>query len=531
MQSNTKNRLQIILIIGSILLLMLFQFFWIRQNYFEQKKLLKENIGRIFTATITELQDSMIVKQMQVPLAKAMQKKPVITKPKIKVRKVWVNLDTDNRLTDSVLRTADTLIRMVRISLPRKQMPDSVKKLLARIVSVVQQKSSNSRLIVSLNADSTKNFTFYPNKSDTNIILPTIYLKKINAKVKSKPILKKAAADTLITFSITQDLLRKVDVVKAFREKLFKSAINLPFEVSEQPKNKTPIVRSGMMVEGISYSKIFLANFNNYEGYLFQKIIPQTLFSLFLITVTAGAFWLIFSNLQQQKRLTLLKNDLISNITHELKTPISTVSVAIEALRSFGGLQNPELTKEYLEISKNELNRLSILVDDVLKMAILEQQQPNLNLSEIDLKNMLERVLNTLKLTFENRQAKVKFETYGQDFTFLGDEIHLTNVVYNLLDNALKYNTNTPEITVTLAKKPNHFTLNFADNGNGIPKEFQKKIFEKFFRVPTGNTHNTKGYGLGLSYVKTIVEQHKGTINLVSTQGVGSEFEMTFPKK
>ncbi len=530
MQNDFKNKLPIILIVSSILLLLFFQFFWIRQNYLEQKKILKDNISQIFDATISELQDSMIINQMQLQSAKAIPKKTFKAKETLKSPKIVMNMRPVNPLTDSSLSVADTSIKMIKFAFSRNQMNDSVKRILTRMISVVQKRAGTSRLTIQVNRDSSKSFSLSNNKADTNMVLPSIQLEKISVKTNSDFKLKKSGGDTLITLRITQDSLRRLDVAKAFQRKLIKSAIDLPFEVFVSPKVKSQFILSGITVESPSHSKSFLANFNTYESFLLKKIIPQILFSLFLITVTSCAFWLIFRNLQQQKRLTLLRNDLISNITHELKTPISTVSVAIEALSSFGGMQNPELTKEYLEISKNELNRLSVLVDSVLKMAIFEQQKLDLNFSEINLKQLVEQVLNTMKLQFEKCQAQVQFETNGQNFSIRGDEIHLTNVIYNLLDNSLKYTTNTPKILIILTEKNKQFILTFTDNGNGIPKEFQYRIFEKFFRVPTGNTHNTKGYGLGLSYVKNIVEQHRGTINLVNKQGEGSEFKIVLLK-
>lgn len=530
MQNDTKNKLPIILILSSILLLLFFQFFWLRQNYFEQKKLLKDNISRVFGATISELQDSMIVNQMQLPLEKAIPKKAIVVKEIPKKPKVLMSMRLTNQLPDSSLNVADTSIKMIKFTFSRNQMNDSVKRVLTRMISVVQQKAGASRLFINVNPDSSKTFSLSTNQSDTNMVLPSIQLEKISTKSKSDFTLKKSGGDTLITLRITQDSLRRLDVAKTFQRKLIKSGIDLPFEVFVSPKAKTQSILSGITVESPSYSKSFTVNFSTYESFLLKKIIPQILFSIFLITITSCAFWLIYRSLQQQKRLTLLRNDLISNITHELKTPISTVSVAIEALSSFGGLQNPELTKEYLEISKNELNRLSVLVDSVLKMASFEQQKLDLNLFEINLKQLVEQVLNTMKLQFEKCQASVQFETHGQNFVFKGDEIHLTNVIYNLLDNSLKYTANTPKILIVLTENNKQLTLTFTDNGIGIPKEFHHKIFEKFFRVPTGNTHNTKGYGLGLSYVKTIVEQHKGTISLVNKQGDGSEFKIVLLK-
>jgi two-component system, OmpR family, phosphate regulon sensor histidine kinase PhoR len=218
----------------------------------------------------------------------------------------------------------------------------------------------------------------------------------------------------------------------------------------------------------------------------------------------------------------------VSNVTHELKTPISTVSVAIEALSNFNVLQNPAQTKEYLEISKNELNRLTILVDKVLKMSIFEQKDLALKTEPINFKSLIENVLATMKLQFEKYHAQVDFDFTGNHFSLEGDAIHLTNVVYNLLENALKYSSE-PIISIRLAEENQSICLKIQDNGIGISEEYLPKIFDKFFRVPTGNVHNTKGYGLGLSYVKSVVEKHKGTIAVTSKTGTGSCFIINLP--
>ena len=226
-----------------------------------------------------------------------------------------------------------------------------------------------------------------------------------------------------------------------------------------------------------------------------------------------------------------MKDEFISNITHELKTPIATVTVAVEALRNFGGIQSAERTKEYLDISAAELQRLSLLVDKVLKLSVFENKEIELKKEWFDCKQLVEDVINTMKLQFEKTNARVRFETEGENFKIEADKLHITSVIYNLLDNALKYSKEDPQIDVCLQSKAEHIELSVKDNGIGIAGEYKEKIFDKFFRVPSGDHHNTKGYGLGLSYVSHIAKRHQGSITVESELGKGSKFTVYFPYK
>lgn len=287
-------------------------------------------------------------------------------------------------------------------------------------------------------------------------------------------------------------------------------------------------VRSGSYTD-LSSGERFAAELSDYQGFIFKKILPELLFSIGLFGCVSLAFFTVFKNLQAQRRLTELKNDFIQNVTHELKTPIATVGVAIEALRNFDAGKDPARTQEYLDISKNELNRLGLLVDKVLRMSLFEQKEPTLHLESLDLQVLVSEILASMKLQFENRGAQVSFETTGHPFTISGDRMHLASVVYNLLDNALKYSPSQPEIAVRLFSEGNEIKLEVADRGIGIAPEHRERIFEKFYRVPTGNVHNVKGHGLGLSYVASVVQQHGGRIWVEDIDGGGSVFVIALP--
>lgn len=290
----------------------------------------------------------------------------------------------------------------------------------------------------------------------------------------------------------------------------------------------TPIMHS----EWVRFDPVhsYAVELSDFQPLLLKEITPQILFSSFLTIITIAAFIVMYRSIRSQQRLMEIKNEFISNITHELKTPVTTVSVALEALRNFNGLENPKTTREYLDIAQGELNRLTLLTDKILKTAIYENKGVSFEPEPVNLLETIEKVLQSMKLVFEKNKANVKFSYSGNAFTISGGSIHVTNVIYNLVDNALKYSGGAPEIDITLEDNGQSVRLRVADRGIGIPSEFQSRIFEKFFRVPTGDVHNTKGYGLGLNYVDNVMKSHHGSIEVDSKPGEGSVFTLLFPK-
>ncbi len=337
---------------------------------------------------------------------------------------------------------------------------------------------------------------------------------------------------------VLDDTFPKLQLDSAYKKELVKAGIPVSFHIqniSSDPnlKSKNDTVLSAFRTDkipvGFKKSSWYQASFENPFSYILGKISPQILFSVFLIAFTSIAFLFIYRNLVAQRKLTEIKNEFISNVTHELKTPIATVTVAIEALRNFGGLQNPEKTKEYLDISASELQRLSLLVDKVLKLSLFENHEIELQKESFDLLSLVEDVMASMKLQFEKQKAHVTFNKSETSCIIHADKLHITSMIYNLLDNALKYSKENTEINVSLNKIDNAYKLEIQDNGIGIDMAYQTKIFEQFFRVPHGNVHNTKGYGLGLSYVNHIVKKHQGFIDVKSEPGQGSTFIVTLP--
>lgn len=281
-------------------------------------------------------------------------------------------------------------------------------------------------------------------------------------------------------------------------------------------------LRSKPMMDVLAGKKMALIN-PNYKADIFHDLLPHMSFALFLWGMVGAAFFYIWKNLRKQIQLNALRDEFVSNITHELKTPITTVGVALESLNFSQDFQSVQ-SRRYLDICKSELNRLSILVE-----RILSNRSPQMHYEKMDVRQVLDDVMHHMKVQFDNKSAEVDVHTEGEDFDIKGDKSHMSGVLYNLLDNALKYSTGKPVIHVNLIRQNGTVRLDIQDNGIGIESGYHEKIFEKLFRVPQGNRHDVKGHGLGLSYVADVIKQHHGYISLVSEPGKGSTFSMTLP--
>jgi two-component system phosphate regulon sensor histidine kinase PhoR len=269
--------------------------------------------------------------------------------------------------------------------------------------------------------------------------------------------------------------------------------------------------------------------FPSQESYLIKTLWPLLISSmLFLITIIL-AFAYTIRTILRQKKVSEIKNDFINNMTHELKTPISTISLACEALNDPSMTKSATRVSQYVGMIKDENKRLGVLVENVLRSAVLDRSEMKLQRNKIDMHAIIETAIKNIELQATNRGGTIKKYLHASNPIISGDQIHLTNVVYNLLDNAIKYSKENPAITVSTNNDDEAITLEVADNGIGITKEDQKRVFEKLFRVHTGNIHNIKGFGLGLSYVKTVAEKHGGSVSVESELGKGSIFRIKLP--
>ncbi len=255
-------------------------------------------------------------------------------------------------------------------------------------------------------------------------------------------------------------------------------------------------------------------------NYVFKQMAGLLILSLFITLLIGFVMIYIFRRMLSQEKLHQIKNDFINNMTHELKTPIATISLALEGISNPTIKNDDEKFNNYTAILKEENKKLNNHVERVLQIALLDKGELILDKKQIDLKLILEKCICSQQLQIQNKKAKVVLNA-EVEIIISGDEFHLLNAFTNLLDNALKYSTENCEITISLNKQGK---IIFKDNGIGIDKAIQEKVFEKFYRAQGGNLHDVKGFGLGLSYVRSIIEAHSGTIELKSEKNKGSEF-------
>lgn len=248
-----------------------------------------------------------------------------------------------------------------------------------------------------------------------------------------------------------------------------------------------------------------------------------------LILMIGGIFFSSVNTMLNQKKLSNIKNDFINNMTHELKTPISTISLAVEVMKDEQVRMDKTKTSRYLNIIHDENKRLGTQVEKVLQIALLEKGDVKLHLDEVNLHEIIEHVSQNLSVQIEQKGGSLKMDLNAGQPVLYGDEVHITNVVYNILDNAIKYSKDAPEISISTMDSNHGLLLKVEDKGIGMNKEQLSRIFEKFYRVPTGNVHDVKGFGLGLSYVKKMVELHHGHVKVSSKPAEGSTFEIFLP--
>ncbi len=273
----------------------------------------------------------------------------------------------------------------------------------------------------------------------------------------------------------------------------------------------------------------FLIYFPYQKRFLLTSMWVMVFVSILLIVLMVLSFIYAVSTIIKQRRLSEMKNDFINNMTHEFKTPVSTIGLACEALQDKQIEKSPELYKTYLDIINQENKRLGLIAENVLQTAIIDKGRLKLKIEEVDVHKIIDETVKTLEMQIKKQNAKVNIDTQADNPIILGDAVHLRNVFSNLLDNALKYTLDTPVINIKTTSYSDGILFSITDNGMGISKANQKRVFERLYRVPLGNLHNVKGFGLGLSYVKTIVEMHGGSVSVESELRKGATFYVKLP--
>lgn len=268
--------------------------------------------------------------------------------------------------------------------------------------------------------------------------------------------------------------------------------------------------------------------FPNREEYLLGRI-DIWIFSSFVLLVVVIFFAYSMFVILRQKRLSEVQTDFINNMTHEFKTPISTISISSEVLMRPKIADKPQKLQNYARIIQTENNRLKKQVERVLQMATLEKEDFKLYKKPLEVNELIREVAKNIRIRLKDKNGVLRFQLESRPLVISADNVHLTNIIYNLLDNAIKYCRDFPDITITTKSRRNGVLIGIEDQGIGISRKVRRLIFDKFYRVSTGNVHNVKGFGLGLNYVKIMIEAHKGSIKLDSEPNKGSKFQIYLP--
>jgi two-component system phosphate regulon sensor histidine kinase PhoR len=305
---------------------------------------------------------------------------------------------------------------------------------------------------------------------------------------------------------------------------------NTYFDSTDNKKFIAPIMPdSGTEMEGLRDAQhliIIIPNFSNQVwGSLFWIILVSALFTVIIV----AAFFVTVRTLFNQKKLSEIKSDFINNMTHEFKTPLATISLAVDAIRNEKVMNDTTKLQYFSNIIKDENKRMNKHVETILQAALLEKKELQFNNEKININIKIANVIDNYQLQLDEKEAICKLELDAVNDIINADELHFTNVISNLVDNAIKYSKDELTITIKTFNKNNSIFISIADNGIGMSKETAKNVFEKFYRAHTGNVHNVKGFGLGMSYVKTIVDAINGKIKVESALGKGTLFTLEIP--
>lgn len=409
--------------------------------------------------------------------------------------------------------------------------------------------NSNARQYLT---DSINNGEFsFPTELMANTIPNAKAVEQIRLELfQSKEEMVNDIYDELISINVYNNYKPKVDTFlldSMLRSELLEKGITARFNFTISSKNNLGLTNELNASEkkcdsltcyyniNLSPKNIFIKPqylsvfFPNQKNYLLNTMWLILTISAAIILILIISFYYTIGTILKQKKLSAIKNDFISNMTHEFKTPISTISLATEMLSDKQLIKTAESSQRFIKMIGDENKRLSILVESILQTALLDKGEFKLKKSEFNLHQVIVHAIQNIQLQAEQRGGKISTNLDALNDKIYADKVHITNIIFNLMDNAIKYSKEIPELTIRTENSSKGIYVFVKDNGIGINKDNLKKIFEKFFRVSTGNVHNVKGFGLGLSYVKAIAEKHGGEIFVESEPGKGSVFSIFLP--
>ncbi|HLN21609.1 MAG TPA: HAMP domain-containing sensor histidine kinase [Bacteroidales bacterium] len=479
MKSTAKNRRILVLMLTSQILLTLFVLQWLRAQYRMEKDRLEVLLTGLYIDARDEIVDTILFKSFVTPAL----------------------MGKDNG--------KDTVY--IKDLSGNTQEPAPIKHF---------ERKSEITVRLDHNTDSTSDDTSSLGKLDNDILLRSVRLIVSHSSDQGKnvPLVKEL------------NMLKDSAVFKQhFSDRLKDSGLKFMLiwktEDEFNGKHKT---KQTILLDPVSQFALPGVSVSGYNRYLAEKLLPQLSFGFLLVLITGLAFILSYRSLREHSIMTAMRNEFISNMTHELKTPVSTISIALESLSKYNMKSEREKIIEYLSLASSETKRLEELINRVLDQSVMEDSFKPQNMAFCDPALIIADAVGIMQRRLGN-SGSVEFLNQLGEKSIKCDQLMLKGVILNLIDNSIKYCDKDPVIIVSLKADNKNIIIEVSDNGPGIPVEYQSKIFEKFFRIPSGNIHNVKGYGLGLSFAYQVVTLHNGTIN-VSNCNPGCNFIIKIPE-
>ena len=402
--------------------------------------------------------------------------------------------------------------------------------------------SETENLSIKRLTNSREEKVFSNSRLDNNYLTTEEYLMKVGKISKSKEVLFETAYNDLANRNSIEE---RVGDIEKFEHLLNTNLnkMNLDLEVEYaifKNDSITNIKSSKFNSSNQQFKSLIFKDENNLSEYTLRVIFPSRtpflISSLISVIITSIIFTSIIIIayittillLLRQRQISRIKTDFINNMTHEFKTPIATINLAVSAIKNPKTIINQQKVKKYLKMIYDENNRMHDQVENVLTISHLERNELNIEKSKQDINKILNLAISHLNLIVDNKNGEINYENNANDSYINGNETHLINIFVNILDNAIKYNDNIPKISIKSRNINNKLIIDISDNGIGMTNSVQSKIFDKFYRKQTGDLHNVKGHGLGLSYVKKIIDFHDGNISVNSIINKGSTFSIQF---
>lgn len=492
----------------SLIVVLLLQGFWIKNFYSQQV----DEFNRSVYQTLSEISDKLNERENINFIKESAFPKTKITKNGQSV-KVIVSASSSNH---SPIKDVDILREL--------QMDTAFGENQQVIISDSIVRINNNHQTIVVNKTTSKSL---PKKEDLNKLLD-----KMLTEIKT--------IDVSPIEDIHSDSLNRLIKTQLESKGLF---IPFDFQLKKEDKNTDVIIAQSnnfnkdkkSYKSNLSNNRIFsdhnylYVQFPKEAEFLFLRMKNILLLSIAFSLIMIAVFYLTLKTILKQKKINDIKNDFINNMTHELKTPIATISLAIDAINNSQVRMNEEKFNQYTAILKEENQKLNSHVERVLQMALLDKSELQLHKKKVNLVSIINSAIYTHKLQIAKQHAQIIFDDKQLDVFLNADEFHIQNACNNLLDNALKYSKENCQIEITIQRTLQNVVMVIKDNGIGIDSSLHQKVFEKFYRVQGGNLHDVKGFGLGLSYVKSIIESHQGNIELQSEKNKGSQFIIKLP--